>query len=88
MEKKIQHKQIPSTNGTYEEVLPSAEEVHFPSRCIDLLAMKTCADPKVFNFLLSRQTNLHNQGSVMVWNGIFVATSVIIGYFKMSHSST
>lgn len=56
-----------------EEVLPYAEELHIVSRCIDSLATKACADPKVFNLPLSGQTTSQNEGSVIVWNGISVA---------------
>ncbi|KAG8647257.1 hypothetical protein MANES_09G068200v8 [Manihot esculenta] len=59
---------------TCEEVLPSAEELHIVSRCIDSLAMKACMDPKVFNLPLSGQTKSQNEGSVIVCNGISVAT--------------
>nr|GMD35333.1 BTB/POZ domain-containing protein At5g03250-like [Ipomoea batatas] len=44
-----------------EEVLPSAEELHIVSRCIESLAVKACADPS----LLSR-----NPAGAIFWNGI------------------
>ncbi|KAL3839661.1 hypothetical protein ACJIZ3_024252 [Penstemon smallii] len=49
---------------TCEEVIPHAEELHIVSRCINSLAMKACADPKLFNWPV---------GTVF-WNGICTAT--------------
>ncbi|XP_012082363.1 BTB/POZ domain-containing protein At5g03250 isoform X2 [Jatropha curcas] len=56
---------------TCEEVVPYAEEIHIVSRCIDSLAMKACADPKLLNATLLGQNETNG---VMVWNGISVAT--------------
>ncbi|KAM7526891.1 hypothetical protein LguiA_016793 [Lonicera macranthoides] len=50
---------------TCEEVIPYAEELHIVSRCINSLAMKTCADPTLLSWPVSG-----NPGDTVLWNGI------------------
>ncbi|CAI9098016.1 OLC1v1034563C1 [Oldenlandia corymbosa var. corymbosa] len=57
------------TLETCEEVLSHAEELHIVSRCINSLAMKACADPKLFNRLGLGEDNEHKEADGM-WNGI------------------
>lgn len=55
---------------TCEEVLPLAEEVHVVSRCINSLAMKSCADPSLFSWPMPRLAD--GESSTVLWNGIRV----------------
>ncbi|CAN6581033.1 unnamed protein product [Malus baccata var. baccata] len=54
---------------TCEEVQQYAEELHIASRCIDSLAIKACADPKLFSWpILSGENDMKNPTAS--WNGI------------------
>ncbi|KAB2622352.1 BTB/POZ domain-containing protein [Pyrus ussuriensis x Pyrus communis] len=54
---------------TCEEVQQYAEELHIASRCIDSLAIKACADPKLFCWpILSGENDMKNPTAS--WNGI------------------
>ncbi|XP_073153188.1 BTB/POZ domain-containing protein At5g03250-like [Henckelia pumila] len=57
---------------TCEEVLPHAEELHIVSRSIKSLAMKACADPKLFNWPAAGCNNDPARGTL--WNGICTST--------------
>ncbi|KAK7841230.1 btb/poz domain-containing protein, partial [Quercus suber] len=52
------------------EVQEYAEELHIVSRCVDSLAMKTCADRSLFNWPLSGSNNSQNPTGTVLWNGI------------------
>ncbi|XP_022883284.1 BTB/POZ domain-containing protein At5g03250-like [Olea europaea var. sylvestris] len=58
---------------TCEEVLPQAEELHIVSRCIHSLAMKACADPKLFNWPVSGCNEARRATGVSLWNGILTS---------------
>ncbi|KAL2481410.1 BTB/POZ domain-containing protein [Abeliophyllum distichum] len=59
---------------TCEEVLPHAEELHIVSRCIHSLAMKACADPKLFNWPVSGSNETGRTSGASLWNGICTST--------------
>ncbi|KAL2514366.1 BTB/POZ domain-containing protein [Forsythia ovata] len=59
---------------TCEEVLPHAEEFHIVSRCIHSLAMKACADPKLFNWPVSGSNETGRTSGASLWNGICTST--------------
>lgn len=59
---------------TCEEVLPNAEELHIVSRCINSLAMKAYADPKLFNWPVSECNVPETTEANEMWNGICTAT--------------
>ncbi|KAF8395236.1 hypothetical protein HHK36_019178 [Tetracentron sinense] len=58
---------------TCEEVLPHADEIHIVSRCINSLAMKACADPRLFSWPLSGHNNAQSPVGSVIWNGICTA---------------
>ncbi|XP_021295941.1 BTB/POZ domain-containing protein At5g03250-like [Herrania umbratica] len=59
---------------TCEEVLPSAEELHIVSRCINSLAMKACADLSLFGWPVSGSgTAAQSPEDIVLWNGISAA---------------
>lgn len=56
---------------TCEEVQRYAEELHIASRCIDSLAMKACADPKLFSWpIVGGNDDMKNPTATVLWNGI------------------
>lgn len=55
---------------TCEVVLPQAEMIHIVSRCINSLAMKTCADPTLFSWPMSRTSDAKSTDGTVFWNGI------------------
>ncbi|CDP19145.1 unnamed protein product [Coffea canephora] len=59
---------------TCEEVLPHAEELRVVSRCINSLALKACADPKLFNWPASGCNSNDAAEANQMWNGIGTAT--------------
>ncbi|KZV25219.1 BTB/POZ domain-containing protein-like [Dorcoceras hygrometricum] len=59
---------------TCEEVLPHAEELHIVSRCINSLAMKACADPKLFNWPAAGCNEAGRATGTVLWNGICTST--------------
>ncbi|XP_073044384.1 BTB/POZ domain-containing protein At5g03250-like [Primulina eburnea] len=59
---------------TCEEVLPHAEELHIVSRCINSLAMKACADPKLFNWPAAGCSEAGRATGTVLWNGICTST--------------
>lgn len=59
---------------TCEEVLPQAEELHIVSRCINSLAMKTCADPSLFSWPMSGHSTVQSPEGTAFWNGIGTAS--------------
>ncbi|ONI03065.1 hypothetical protein PRUPE_6G236100 [Prunus persica] len=56
---------------TCEEVQRYAEDLHIASRCIDSLAMKACADPKLFSWpIVGGNDDMKNPTATVLWNGI------------------
>ncbi|KAJ8546540.1 hypothetical protein K7X08_032614 [Anisodus acutangulus] len=56
---------------TCDDVLPYAEELKIPERCIDSLAVKACTDPNLFGWPVMEHVGpLQSPGGSILWNGI------------------
>ncbi|KAK4348207.1 hypothetical protein RND71_034546 [Anisodus tanguticus] len=56
---------------TCDDVLPHAEELKIPERCIDSLAVKACTDPNLFGWPVMEHVGpLQSPGGSILWNGI------------------
>ncbi|CAA0823752.1 BTB/POZ domain-containing protein [Striga hermonthica] len=56
---------------TCEDILPYAESLQIPKRCIESLAARACADPNLFGWPVTEQIGLmQSPGGSVLWNGI------------------
>lgn len=56
---------------TCEDVLPHAEELNIPKKCIDSLAAKACTDPNLFGWpVIDCGGPMQSPGGSVLWNGI------------------
>lgn len=56
---------------TCDDVLPYAEELQIPKRCIDSLAAKACTDPNLFGWpIMEHGGPMQSPGGSVLWNGI------------------
>ncbi|PIN11636.1 hypothetical protein CDL12_15763 [Handroanthus impetiginosus] len=56
---------------TCDDVLPFAEELNIPKRCIDSLAAKACTDPNLFGWpVMEHGGPMQSPGGSVLWNGI------------------
>lgn len=54
-----------------DDVLPHAEELHIPKRCIESLAAKACTDPNLFGWpVMEHGGPMQSPGGSVLWNGI------------------